>query len=51
MFRYHKNIFQRKSREIRKHTELTENENTTYQNLKSTACKRKYVAYILKNEV
>lgn len=36
MFRYHKNIFQRKSREIRKHTELTENENTTYQNLLDT---------------
>lgn len=46
MFKHYKNICQRKSREIRKYSELTENENITYQILKSTACKRKCIAYI-----
>ena len=34
MFRHYK----RKSREMRKYTELTENENMTYRSLKSTVC-------------
>lgn len=47
MFRHYKNICQvRKLREIRKYTELTENENIAYQSLKSATCEKKCTAYI-----
>lgn len=45
MFRCYK----RKSREIRKYAELTENENMTYRSSKSTVCERKCILIEIKN--